>query len=220
VSSPPPGPRARPRLRDEIPRSGLAAIVVDVALPLVLYYVLRVAGVEQLWALLLSGAPPAVRNAIVFARTRRIDAIGALVILAVVLGALSSLVDGDPRALLVRDALIGVPFAAWLFLSLRARRPLTYEVAKAVLPNREEALERAWASDPGFRLVWRRISVLWGVGTLVNAGACLAMAYALPVDLVPGLETALWVALFVVLQAVTFVLLRRAGAMRMVFAAP
>jgi hypothetical protein len=46
------------------------------------------------------------------------------------------------------------------------------------------------------------------------------MAYTLPVDAVPGLDTGLWIAMFVALQVITQIALHRVGAMRMVFARP
>ncbi|MDX6369127.1 MAG: hypothetical protein QOG93_629 [Gaiellaceae bacterium] len=44
------------------------------------------------------------------------------------------------------------------------------------------------------------------------------MAYTLPIDAVPGLDTALWLGMFIVLQIITQIALHRTGAMRMVFA--
>jgi len=196
------------------------SLVVDLALPVALYYGLRAGGVGQTIALCLSGVPPAVRVTYVFARTRRIDAIGGLVLLGLALGVLSAAIGGDPRTLLLRNALFGLPFAAWMLISLRARRPLTYDIAMSLLPNRADAFERAWAEEPWFRRIWRRITVLWAAGILVHVGASVVMVAALPVDAVPGLETGLWFGMFVVLMVITQVGLQRSGAMRAVFAGP
>jgi intracellular septation protein A len=198
---------------------GVATLLVDLALPVALFYALRARGVDPLAALLISGAPPALRVAVTFARTRRLDAIGALVAVAVVLSVVSSLIEGDPRTLLIRNAVLGFPFALWMFASLNARRPLTYESAKALLPGKEHAFERAWAAEPSFRRVWRRLAVLWGCALLLQSSANVVMAYTLPVDAVPGLDTGLWIAMFVALQIITQIALHRVGAMRMVFAA-
>lgn len=209
-----------PRGDTGVPLRGAAALLVDLALPVALYYALRAAGVDQLIALLIGGAPPAARVGVTFARTRHLDAIGALVATAVALTVISSLIEGSPRTLLVRSALLGFPFALWMFASLRASRPLTYESAKALLPGKELAFERAWATEPTFRRVWRQLAVLWGCGLLLQAAANVAMAYTLPIDTVPGLDTILWLGMFVVLQIITQIALHRTGAMRMVFARP
>jgi hypothetical protein len=209
-----------PRGDTDVPLRSAATLLVDLVLPVALYYALRAGGVDQLVALLIGGAPPAARVAVTFIRTRRLDAIGALVAAAVALSVISSLIEGSPRTLLVRSALLGFPFALWMFASLCASRPLTYESAKALLPGRALALERAWAAEPTFRLVWRRLAVLWGCGLLLQATANVAMAYTLPIDMVPGLDTALWLGMFIVLQIITQIALHRTGAMRMVFARP
>lgn len=203
--------------RFALPASGVVSLVNDLAIPVALYYGLRAGGIGQTTALCISGVPPAIRVGWVFWRTRKIDAIGALVLLGLALGVLSAAIGGDPRTLLLRNALFGLPFAAWMLLSLRGRRPLTYEVAMSLLPNRSAAFERAWTED-WFRRVWRRLTVLWAVGILLNVGASLIMVFSLPVDAVPGIETAVWFSILVVLVVVSQVALYRSGAMRAVFA--
>ena len=58
-------------------------------------------------------------------------------------------------------------------------------------------------------------SVIWGAGLLADAVIRVAMAYALPVDVVPGLGGALWPVTFVVLQVVTNVYYQLAGLNRL-----
>ncbi len=194
--------------------------MVDLALPTVLYYGLRAGGVNQVAALLIAGAPPAIRVGVVLERTRQIDVMGVLVLAAVLLTALSSLITGDPRMLLVRNAILGIPFGLWMLASLWASRPLTYELAKSLLPSRERAFEQEWTERPGIHRVWRRLTLLWGCGLLIHAAASVAMAATLAVDAVPGLETALWLAMFIVLQIITQVALYRTGTMRRILARP
>jgi hypothetical protein len=203
---------------DSVPLRGAATLLVDLVLPTALYYGLRAGGVGQVAALLIAGAPPATRVAVVLARTRRIDTLGALVLAAVSLTALSSVVTGDPRTLLVRNAILGIPFGIWMLASLRASRPLTFEISKSLLPTKELAFEREWTDEPAVRRVWRRLTVLWGCGILLHAFASVAMAATLAVDEVPGLETGLWLAMFVALQIITQVALFRTGTMRRIFA--
>ena len=73
--------------------------------------------------------------------------------------------------------------------------------------------EGLWEREPWFRQMWRTSSTLWAVGTLLDAGARVAMAYTLPPDLVPGLNLAMYVATAVVLNVVTTVVYVRAGAL-------
>jgi len=57
--------------------------------------------------------------------------------------------------------------------------------------------------------------VLWGCALMLQPVANVVMAYPLPVDAVPGLDTGLWLGMFVVLQIV----LHGVGVMRVIFAA-
>jgi hypothetical protein len=199
---------------------GVAVLLVDLALPTALYYGLRADGVGQIAALLIAGAPPATRVSFVLARTRQIDTMGVLVLAALLLTTLSSLITGDPRTLLVRNAILGIPFGLWMLTSLFTSRPLAYELAKGLLPAKERAFEQEWTEEPGVRRVWRQLTVLWGCGLLAHAAASVAMAATLAIDAVPGLETALWLAMFVGLQIVTQVALFRTGTMRRILARP
>jgi intracellular septation protein A len=196
----------------------VASLLVDLAAPTALYYGLRTCGVNQVAALLIAGAPPTARVAVVLARTRQIDTMGVLILAAVLLTVISSLITGDPRTLLVRNAILGIPFGLWMLASLHASRPLTYQLAKSLLPTKERAFEREWTDKPGIRRVWRRLTILWGCGLLIHAAASVAMAATLAVDAVPGLETALWLTMFIVLQIITQIALHRTGTMRRILA--
>jgi hypothetical protein len=204
-------------LRDDF-ASGATVLLVDVAIPVAFYYLLRAAGVDQIGALLLSGIPPAIRIAVELLRDRTLDKLGLIVVISLGLSALCAVSSDDPRGLLIRNALIGLPIAIWMLWSIRAKRPLTYEVGTSLLPSREREMERAWSGSERFRQVFRRLALAWGLGGLFNVGAGLALALTLPIDAVPGLDAALLAAGTLTLSALTYVALVRAGAMRMVFA--
>jgi hypothetical protein len=204
-------------VRDDVV-GGATVLLVDVAIPVAAYYLLRAAGVEQIGALLLSGVPPAIRIAVELLRDRTLDKLGLIVVVSLSLSALCAVSSADPRGLLIRNALIGLPIAVWMLWSIRARRPLTYEVGTSLLPSREREMERAWSASAGFRRVFRRLALAWGLGGLVNVGVGLAIALTLPVDAVPGLDAAILMAGTLLLSALTLFALVRAGAMRMVFA--
>jgi hypothetical protein len=203
-------------LRDDV-LSGAAVLIVDVAMPVAAFYLLRAAGVDPIGALLLSGIPPALRVSVELVRERTLDKLGLVVMVSLALSALCAVSSDDPRGLLIRNALIGLPIAIWMLWSIRARRPLTYEVGTSLLTSREREMERAWSRSAGFRRVFRRLALAWGFGGLVNVAAGLAIALTLPVDTVPGLDAAILAIGTLVLSALTFLALVRAGATRLVF---
>jgi hypothetical protein len=60
-----------------------------------------------------------------------------------------------------------------------------------------------WEVSPRLRRMWRISSLLWGVGTLLDAILRVVMAYTLPADTVPALSTALYAATTFLLIVVT-----------------
>ncbi|CAM5732362.1 hypothetical protein STENM223S_10746 [Streptomyces tendae] len=65
--------------------------------------------------------------------------------------------------------------------------------------------------------MWRRLTVLWGVGLLCDALLRVVMAYTLPVDTVPALDGVLYAVSWIGLQVVTQVVLHRTGTLAKVF---
>jgi hypothetical protein len=68
-----------------------------------------------------------------------------------------------------------------------------------------------WDSVPRFRRIWRICTVIWGCALLVDAAIRVAMAYTLPIGLVPALSGALWPVTFIGLQVITNIYFYRAG---------
>ncbi|WP_410667320.1 VC0807 family protein [Amycolatopsis sp. cmx-4-68] len=197
----------------------LVTLLCDIAAPVGGYYLLRAFDVAPIWALTFGGLPPALRVLYLAARHRRVDGMGVFVLLIVATGLATTLLTGDARLQLVRGAWFSVLAGLWMLASLRwGRRPTTYQATLALVPGRASALEARWADTPSFRRVWQVLTVVWGIGGLLHSGVSIVMAYTLPVDVVPGLDTVLSIVSFVVLQVVTQVLLAREGTMRRLWA--
>ncbi|WP_410629573.1 VC0807 family protein [Amycolatopsis sp. cmx-4-83] len=175
-------------------RAGLTMLLRDVALPMALYYVLRFFGVDALWALLVGAVPPVLRTGYVLARHRRIDPVSAFVLTVLLINCAVAVFSGDARLLLVRSAWITLPLGVALLGSLLVgRRPLLFRVACTFRPERAGELEQLWGRSSAFRQRWRSATLWWGAGCVLLACAVVVMAFTLPVDVVPFLETALTV---------------------------
>ncbi len=175
-------------------RAGLTVLLRDVALPMALYYVLRAFDVDAVWALLAGAVLPVLRTGYVLARHRRIDPVSAFVLAVLLVNGAVAVFSGDPRLLLVRSAWITLPFGVLLLGSLLVgRRPLLFRAVRTLQPARADDLERLWGLSPAFRQRWRSVTLWWGAGCVLLACAVVVMAFALPVDVVPFLETALTV---------------------------
>ncbi|MGW4482837.1 VC0807 family protein [Amycolatopsis sp. NPDC004368] len=195
-------------------RSSALALLIDIGAPVGGYYLLRAFGVVPVWALVLSGLPPALRVLYTAATRRRVDGMGLFVLAILAVSVTTTVLTGDARLLLVRNAWFSTLAGFWLLASLfLGRRPVTYAAARALLPGKGAALDGLWDQRPSFRRVWRVLAVVWGIGGLVHSGISIAMAYTLPVDDVPVLDTVVSIGFFVLLQVVTQVLLVREGSM-------
>jgi intracellular septation protein A len=173
-------------------RGGLTMLLRDVALPMALYYVLRSFDVDALWALLAGAVLPALRTGYVLVRHRRIDPMSAFVLAVLLVNGAVAVFSDDARLLLVRSAWITLPLGVVMLVSLLAgRRPLLFRAACTLQPARAEDLERLWGVSAAFRQRWRSATLWWGAGCVVLACAVVVMAFTLPVDLVPILDTAL-----------------------------
>ncbi|MET8545421.1 VC0807 family protein [Kitasatospora sp. NPDC004799] len=172
----------------------LLPLLIDLGLPLAVYYGLRSAGVDQWWSLLWSAAAPAVTVVVRLVRTRRVDFTALLVLSMIVLGLVLSVLTGDPRTLLIREAwtgMLGGLLGVWLLASVGYGRPALMVVFRNFVRAKagEEGLrawEARWEQDAAFRRGVRVLTAVWGAASLLNALAQLAFAYLLPVDTRPG----------------------------------
>ncbi|UZJ32798.1 VC0807 family protein [Streptomyces endophytica] len=167
-------------------RAFLIPLIVNILLPFVVYYVLRAQDVAQWQALLLSGAIPAAHAVGTAVIRRRVEFFDLLVVGLLVVSAVTSLISGSPRILLLKDAAIPAVLGVWILSSLFAARPLAYQFGRRLRgPGAEEAAERMWCERPDFRAALRGLTVLWGAAQLLDAALSTVEALALPVDLVP-----------------------------------
>lgn len=195
-------------------------LALDLGAPAAVYYGLRVAGVGVLVALVAGAAVPALNAGHTALRHRRVDSIAVLTVLAVLamlVGTATAVGTGDARALLARGAAVTALTGVWCLAGVVTPHPFCYLVTQALLPHRAGVMDRLWATDPRFRRAWHTISLCWGTTTLVDAGLRVVMAYRLPVNAVPALDTALTVVTIVVLQVPTHLVLQRAGSWHQLF---
>ncbi|MEV7597162.1 VC0807 family protein [Kitasatospora sp. NPDC089797] len=178
----------------------LLPLLLDLALPLAVFYGLRLAGVDQWWSLLWSAAVPAVTVTVRLARTRRVDFLALLVLSMIVLGLVLSTLTGDPRTLLVREAwtgMLGGLLGLWLLRSVVHGRPALMLLFRSFVQLKAgedglRAWEARWHQDAAFRHGVRVVTAVWGAASSLNALAQLAVAYLLPIDAAPAAMQACW----------------------------
>jgi hypothetical protein len=154
-------------------RSLALIVILDVVGPLLAYYLLRSVGLSTVAALILSGAPPAFSIALGFARHRRLDAIGIVVLIGIVIGSAFGLASGSAHLLLLNGIVPTAVFGAVCMGSLWTNRPMIYRFALEAIGS-DTAKGREFADRwryPGFRHAFRVTTAVWGVAFLAEAAA-------------------------------------------------
>jgi hypothetical protein len=171
-------------------RAQLPSLLVNAVAPVVAYQVLTNLGVSSVNALTSSAIFPVLGIGWSFARTRRPDMIGVLSLTFILVGVATSLVSGDQRFVLVKDSLMTGVFGLLILGSLvLAPRPLLFyfgrQFSNAGDPVRAAAFESMW-QYPHFRAVLRVMTIVWGIGYLIEALVRVGLSFllAIPVFLI------------------------------------
>lgn len=163
----------------------LTTVVLNIALPIITYDVLTSNGVGEVPALLLGGVWPALELAVNLARTRKIDEFSMLVLIFLFVGVISALAFNSPQLVLIKEGAVTGLFGVVLLGSLFAPRPLMFyfgrRFATSGIPARIDWWNSLWQYE-GFRRGQRMLTIVWGVALAGSAGICIALTYALSVD--------------------------------------
>jgi intracellular septation protein A len=154
--------------------------VFDIGAPLAAYNLLRSAGLSAVAALVLSGVFPAVGLAARAITRRRIDAVGAVVLAGILVGAVVGLITHSARLVLLEGSVPTAVFGLACLGSLRTRRPLMFSIALEFNgPDTAQGQEftSLWRHEE-FRRLFRVITAVWGVAFLVEAALRVVIVYS------------------------------------------
>jgi hypothetical protein len=160
-------------------------LVVDVALPILLFYVLTRYQVPVLWALVAGGIPPALNNLRVWIKAGRLEPLGIIVVTFLALGAAASLISGSVFFALVKESVLTGVFGLICLASLLAPRPLLFYIIRQFAAGDDPARIEWWNGlwqHPRFRFRMRVVTAAWGILYLLEA--CMRVVFAL--TLTPG----------------------------------
>jgi hypothetical protein len=167
VSTAPTAPDGTPNLRAMIPD-----LVIDGALPAIAYQVLTRYGVAVVPALTAGAIFPVANIVRKFIATRSLDLVGAIVLVFLAIGVVSSLLSGNVLFVLVKESFI-TGLVGLLFLSsLLWKRPIIFYLARQVMeaggPERLAWWDGLW-EHARFRRTMRIMTTVWGVGYVLEA---------------------------------------------------
>jgi hypothetical protein len=181
------------------PRPSFLPLIVDVAVPVGSYYLLKNGfGMSTLAALGWSSVVPAVRTVWSVVKERRVNALAGLILFVNVVGLALSLVAGDPRLMLAKDSGVSSAIGIGVLMSVKLGRPMMTAGMKPFLVKGDAARSAAWdrlaAGNERFRKAERTFSLVWGTVLLGECVARIVGAYTLPVDTMVWLGTVVMVA--------------------------
>jgi hypothetical protein len=201
-----PEPGTGPAVRSRVVYFAMIA-VFDIGGPLAAYSLLRSAGLSPVRALVLSGVFPALGVAVSYARDRRLDAIGGLVLAGIAVGTILGLATGSARLVLVEGSVPTAVFGVVCLGSLRSSRPLIFRFALqfigAETPKGRD-FDGRWRY-PGFRHAFRVITAVWGFGYLAEAAARIVIIETFTTGAALTVSKAMPLAVAAVLAAWTYV---------------
>lgn len=146
-------------------------LLFDTVGPVVAYYALRSAGLSTVGALILSGVLPAFGIALTVLRRGRLDSIGTMVLIGIVVGTALGLVSHSARLVLIDGVVPTAVFGVVCLGSLWSRRPLMFRFALEFM-GADTGKGRAFADRwryPGFRHAFRVTTAVWGLAFLAEA---------------------------------------------------
>ncbi|HTX03778.1 MAG TPA: VC0807 family protein [Candidatus Acidoferrales bacterium] len=193
------------------------SLAITVALPLALVLVLQNKfGMPAIKALAIAAVIPLADILIGWVRLRKLQPLSLLILIVIVAGIVLSLISGDVRFALVKESFGTLAISLAFLGSLLAPRPLMFWLAQQFTSEGNNAKkaqwEERWHSLPGFRIGMRKMTLVWGLGYLLDAVLRVVIAFALPANVVIVLSPLLAIAITLALVVWTIGHVRRAQA--------
>ena len=169
-----------PSIREHLP-----SLVFGAALPIGIYFLVRSHLHTDAQALIVAGCFSVAWILVQFARQRKVDLVGVIVLFGFAVGVGSStLLGGNAYVLKVRDAFFTFLFGVVCIVTLYTHdRPALFYVSRYLSagtdPQRMSAFDRLHEVPVG-RRTFRVLSVVWGIGLVVEASSRLTLAEVLP----------------------------------------
>jgi hypothetical protein len=162
----------------------LPSLVFGAVVPIALYFAVRPHVSTDAEGLIVAGSASVAWILIQFARHRRIDFVGAIVLFGFLVGVVSStLLGGNAYVLKVRDAFFTALFGIACVVTIYTHdRPALFYVSRYLSAGNDPAKVAAYNQlheVPTARHTFRVLSVVWGIGLFIEASFRMTLAGAL-----------------------------------------
>ncbi len=195
-------------------RGFLPSIIINGAIPLAIYLILKHYNYSELVALSASVLFPVIGSVISIVRQRTLDLIAALALLGIAISIIAIFLGGDPKLLLIRESFLTGALGIACFVSLLLPRPLMFYFgryfATANDPARIAQYNGLW-QYPYFRFVNRVITAVWGVAYAGEFILRVILVYTLPSAVVLAVSPIILGGITILTITWTFAYARRAS---------
>ncbi|MFJ4922456.1 VC0807 family protein [Streptomyces sp. NPDC088725] len=194
-------------------------LLIDVALTPVVYFGLQGRfGLTLMQVSLISIAAGGVWTGLTLAVTRKVNAVSLSVIGGIAIGAALTGITGNPQFGVAKDSFYTGAFGTALLVSMLAARPLMfYLVRPFATQDNDPALVAEWNqswSSPLFRRCMNVMTLVWGVGMLIEAASRIVLVMTVPLNTANALSPVLTGVALVTLMTWSGSYGRRAGEAR------
>lgn len=162
----------------------LPSLIFGAAVPIAVYFAVRPHVSTDAEGLIVAGSVSVAWILIQFVRNRHVDFVGAIVLFGFLIGVVSStLLGGNAYMLKVRDAFFTALFGIACIVTVYTHdRPALFYVGRYLSAGNDPSKVAAYNDlheIPTARRVFRVLSVIWGVGLVIEASARMTLAEAL-----------------------------------------
>jgi hypothetical protein len=151
----------------------LLPTLLDIIVPVIVYFVLRKLGVDQFWSLTIAGVGTGIYALFNTIRRRKLDFIGILVLLEVALSAALIFTTDDPRVVAIKPAFYTALAGVYFLFTCVVGKPVVYVAAEPIAsggdPVRSEAYKLAWDESSAFRARERLITAAFGLALVIES---------------------------------------------------
>jgi hypothetical protein len=159
----------------------LPSLIFGAALPIGVYFGVRSHVSTDAQGLIIAGSVSVLWILIEFVRKRQVDFVGVIVLVGFAFGVVSStLLGGNAYVLKVRDGFFTALFGVACIVTIyTAKRPALFYVSRYLSAGRDPSKVAAYNEMhelPIARHTFRVLSVIWGIGLVVEASARMVLA--------------------------------------------
>ena len=137
-------------------------------------------------ALLLASSVPALFTLGGIIWKKRIDAVGMMVVVGLLLTAIFALLFKSPQLLLLRGAAVSGLFGIAMLVSLCFPKPILFYVVRSVMTHNDVQRIASFNADwafPQVRSLYRLLTIVWGCVTLASLLLLAVFVFTLPISL-------------------------------------